>query len=192
MATHDNERVGLTDDLNAYRGASASVQARLWEELFPTLKRLARSRIGAAGLHGRESATELVTALYPGLDRTLNSPGTHFENRRKFFAYVALSMQRHLTAQHRRKAAEELLDERTDVMAASASPALTLALQSAIEAVRQDYPRAIDAFLLRYYLGHSHEEILEIMSDEYKTKALIASDLTVVRKALAQVLTSTP
>jgi DNA-directed RNA polymerase specialized sigma24 family protein len=185
-----NTREGLTKDLNAYKATLGPEQARLWEELFPTLKNLARSRIGAVGLHGRESATELVTTLYPSLDRMLNNPSTHFENRRKFFAYVALSMQRQLVAQHQRRAAEELLDETVDVVAATASPALTLALQGAIERVREQHPRAIEAFLYRYYLGHSHAEILEIMSEEYRTTALIASDLTIARRALAKELSA--
>ena len=180
----------LTIRLNAYKSASSSERARLWEDLFPALKRLARSRIGAAGLQGREQPTELVIAKYEELDRALGRVDASWENRARFFNYVALSMRRHLVAQARKKAGEELLDENRT--ADAWSPTLVLALEQALDSVRAQLPRHTMAFMLRYYLGHSHDEIMEIMSDSYNTKALLASDLTVVRKALIRHLDREP
>jgi DNA-directed RNA polymerase specialized sigma24 family protein len=178
----------LTTRLNAYKAASGSVRAELWEDLFPTLKNLARNRIGAAGLHGRESATELVVSLYPALDSALQRESTSFENRARFFGYAALAMRRQLVAQAQRTAVEEFIDAAGEADAATASPLLLLALERALDVVGKEFPRGTQAFMLRYYLGYSHDEILEIMSDAYNTKALIASDLTHIRKALAKAL----
>ncbi len=185
-AKGNGELPDLTVRLNAYKSAPSSERARLWEDLFPALKRLARGRIGAAGLHGREQATELVIAKYEELDRALGRTDASWENRARFFSYAALSMRRHLVAQARKKASEELLDENRT--ADAWSPTLVLALEQALDVVREQLPRHTMAFMLRYYLGHSHDEILEIMSDAYRTKALLASDLTVVRKALLRQL----
>jgi DNA-directed RNA polymerase specialized sigma24 family protein len=185
----------LTTRLNAYKEASDPKRAELWEDLFPTLKNLARNRIGAAGLAGRESATELVVSLYPALDKALKRDSTLFDNRSRFFGYAALAMRRQLVAQAQRVAIEELMDEmdeKADVTAHTASPALLLALDRALDEVAKEFPRGTQAFMLRYYLGHSHDEILEIMSDVYQTKALIASDLTHIRKALAKALGGDP
>ncbi len=189
MTTQNKEELPfLTALLNAYKDGTDSARRQLWEDLFPVLQKMARRKVGAAGLNGRESPTELVTALYPGLDRALRKENTHFENRARFFSYVALSMRRQLVAQAAQRAAEEL-DENLDVLAPAASPALVLALERALDEVSRRFPRGVEAFMLRYYLGHSHEEIVEIMNDQYKTKSIVAADLTVVRKALKDAMT---
>ncbi len=186
MPARSDDLPGLTVRLNAYRAAPPTERARLWEDLFPALKRLARSRISAAGLQGREQPTELVIAKYEELDRALGRTDASWENRARFFSYVALSMRRHLVAQAKKKAGEELLDENRT--ADAWSPTLVLALEQALDVVREELPRHTMAFMLRYYLGHSHDEIMEIMSDSYQTKALLASDLTVVRRTLIRQL----
>jgi DNA-directed RNA polymerase specialized sigma24 family protein len=188
MTTNADELPGLTLRLNNYKSANPEERAQLWEDLFPALKRLARNKISAAGLQGREHATELVLSKYEELDRALGKPEASWKNRKLFFSYAAISMRRHLVGQAKKKAADELLDE--NLTADEWSPTLILALEDAIETVRQKYPRHMEAFMLRYYLGNSHQEILEVMSDSYKTAALLASDLTVARKALRQALTS--
>ena len=85
-------------------------------------------------------------------------------------------------------AAEELLDEHFAVE--SASPALTIALNEALERLAQTHPRAVRAYQLREYGGYGYDEILELMSREYRTKALLAADLTLVRKLLVKLLRS--
>jgi DNA-directed RNA polymerase specialized sigma24 family protein len=176
----------LTARLNAYSTASPEERARLWEDMFPTLKRLARNRISAVGLQGRQGPTELVVAQYEGLDKALGRTDASWENRARFFSYAALSMHRHLVAEARRHAAEELLDE--SLTADAWSPALVLALEQALSMVSQQFPRGTHAFMLRHFLGHSHDEIMEIMSESYTKKSLLASDLTIVRKALVRIL----
>lgn len=181
-----NEIANLTERLNAYKSAGPDERSRLWEDIFPSLKLLARSSIGAAGARGRERPTELVLAQYDGLDKVLGRADASWENRRRFFAYAALAMRRHLVRRARQSACEELLDETR--MAIDWSPTLILALERALDIVREEFPRHTQAFMLRYYLGHSHDEIMAIMSDAYTTKGLLASDLTVVRKALVNLL----
>jgi hypothetical protein len=177
---------GLTERLKGAR--SAEERNRLWEDLLPKLRAIARRRISLAGKHGQEAPTELINDVYPGLQRALERSETKFESRAHFLAYAAEAMRRHLAADARRIAAEELLDEHFAVE--SASPALTIALNEALERLAQTHPRAVRAYQLREYGGYSYEEILELMSREYRTKALLAADLTLVRKLLVELLRS--
>jgi hypothetical protein len=179
-----NDVAGLTELLK--NADTTEKQDRLWEQLFPSLHRVARNRIASAGKRGIERPTELVNDVFPGLQRAIASPRTSFESRSHFFAYAAQAMRRHLAAQARRTVAEELLDERFTME--SASPALTIALNEALEILARTIPRAVRAWQLREYCGYSYEEILELMSSEYRTRALLAADLTLVRKRLVEVL----
>jgi hypothetical protein len=175
---------GLTTRLKAAR--TTEERESLWEELFPKLRRVAQNRIGAAGLRNRESATELVHDVFPGLQRALAKSEIRFESRAHFLAYAAQAMRRHLAAQAKRRAAEELLDEHFAVE--SASPALTIAMSEALDILSQQFPRAVRAYQLREYAGYTYEEILSLMADDYRTKALLAADLTLVRKSLVTLL----
>jgi hypothetical protein len=38
------------------------------------------------------------------------------------------------------------------------------------------------------YGGYSHDEIMELMADDYRTKALLAADLGLVKKQLIALL----
>jgi DNA-directed RNA polymerase specialized sigma24 family protein len=124
--------------------------------------------------------------MYPALQRALESSKTRFESRAHFLAYAAQAMRRHLAAQAKRRVAEELLDEH--FATESASPALTIAISEALDILSRRFPRAVSAYQLREYGGYSYEEILELMSDHYKTKALLAADLTSIRKHLVELL----
>jgi hypothetical protein len=48
----------------------------------------------------------------------------------------------------------------------------------------------VRAYQLREYGGHGYEEILDLMRADYKTKSLLAADLTLVRKSLVELLRS--
>ena len=175
---------GLTERLKA--ASTTEERNRLWEDLFPKLRTIARNRIHSAGKSGRESPTELVHDVYPGLQRALNNSGKRFESRAHFLAYAAQAMRRHLAAQAKRIAADELLDEHFAVE--TASPALTIAMNEALDILAKKFPRAVNAYQLREYGGYSYEEILDLMRADYRTKALLAADLTLVRKALVDLL----
>ena len=186
MPYHDDVE-GLTTRLK--RAHTPEERERLWEDLVPKLRVIARNRIVAAGRRGQDSPTELVNDLYPALQRALENPGTRFESRAHFLAYAAMAMRRHLAAQAKRKVAEELLDEHFAIE--SASPALTIAINEALDILAKRFPRGVRAYQLREYGGYSYEEILDLMSDEYRTKALLASDLTLMRKQLVDLLRAT-
>ncbi len=184
--SYQDDVEGLTNRLKAAR--TSDEQERLWEELLPKLRRIARNRIGAAGMRDRESPTELVHDVFPGLQRALAKTEIRFESRAHFLAYAAQAMRRHLAAQARQRVAEELLDEHFAVE--SASPALTIAMNEALDILAGRFPRAVRAYQLREYAGYSYEEILSLMHEDYRTKALLAADLTMVRKALVTLLRS--
>jgi hypothetical protein len=173
---------GLTDRLKS--AANTEERDRLWEELVPKLRAVARNRIAAAPRSSLDSPTELINAVYPGLQRALDNPSTEFKSRAHFLAYAATAMRRHLAAEALKPLADELLDDRFTME--TASPALRIALDEALDTLAQRLPRAVRAWELREFGGYSHDEILELMSDEYRTKALIAADLTLVRKELAK------
>jgi DNA-directed RNA polymerase specialized sigma24 family protein len=163
---------------------------QLWVELFPKLKRVAKNRIASAGRARQESATELVNDVFPGLQRALDNPATTFASRGDFMAYAATAMRRHRAAAARREVAAEVLDESFAIE--TAGPAASIAVSEALDALSSEMPRAVRAFELREYAGYSYDEILELMSRNYRTKALLAADLTMVRKALVRLLRAEP
>ena len=177
---------GLTQRLKGAR--TRDERERLWQDLVPKLKIIARNRIGAANRRGIDSPTELVNEMYPALQRALDRSETRFESRAEFLAYAAQAMRRQLVANAKRQVAEEL--EGDDFAIESASPALTIAVGEALDIVAQRFPRAVRAFQLRVYGGYSHDEIIELMSKEYRTKALLAADLGLVKKQLIAMLQS--
>jgi DNA-directed RNA polymerase specialized sigma24 family protein len=179
---------GLTQRLKG--AASQDEREKLWEDLIPKLRRVARNRIKVAGLGGRERPTELINDVFPGLQRALDNPATRFESRAHFLAYAAQAMRRQLAANAKKMLADELLDDQFAFE--SASPALAIAVSEALDQLSERLPRAVRAFELREYGGYSYEEILELMSAEYRTKALLAADLTLVRKSLVNILRGAP
>jgi DNA-directed RNA polymerase specialized sigma24 family protein len=178
---------GLTQRLK--RAHTREERERLWQDLVPKLKSIARNRIGAANRRGIDSPTELVNEMYPALQRALDRPETRFNSRAEFLAYAAMAMRRQLVANAKRHVAEEL--EGDDFAIESASPALTIAVSEALDILSQKIPRAVRAFQLRVYGGYSHDEIMELMADDYRTKALLAADLGLVKKQLIGLLRST-
>ena len=182
-----NDVTGLTQRLKA--ADTQDERERLWEELFPKLRRVASNRIKAAGLDGRERPTELINEVFPGLQRALDNPATRFESRAHFLAYAAQAMRRQLAANAKKNLAEELLDEHFAVE--GASPAMAIAISEALDQLSERLPRAVRAYELREYGGYGYEEILDLMKEEYRTKALLAADLTLVRKSLVNLLRGT-
>ncbi len=179
---------GLTRRLKSARTAEEKEQ--LWSELFPKLRRVAQNRISAAGQRHQESATELVNEVFPGLQRALDNPATEFKSRGDFMAYAATAMRRHRAAMARRQVATEVLEESFAIE--SAGPGAAIAVSEALDILSRDLPRAVRAFELREYAGYSYDEILDLMSSSYRTKALLAADLTMVRKALVKLLSEEP
>jgi DNA-directed RNA polymerase specialized sigma24 family protein len=187
MATKPpDDVVGLTERLKQAR--TREEREALWNDLVPKLKTIARNRIGAANRRGIDSPTELVNEMYPALQRALDRPETRFASRAEFLAYAAQAMRRQLVANAKRQVAEELQGDEFAIE--SASPALTIAVGEAIEALSKRFPRAVRAFQLRVYGGYSHDEIMELMSGDYRTKALLAADLGLVKKQLVALLKS--
>ena len=184
MTHRPDDVTGLTERLKA--AGTQDERERLWEELFPKLRRVASNRIKAAGLGGRERPTELINDVFPGLQRALDNPSTRFESRAHFLAYAAQAMRRQLAANAKRSLADELLDQ--DFAVETASPALAIAISEALDQLAERLPRAVRAYELREYGGYGYEEILELMKDDYRTKALLAADLTLVRKSLVALL----
>ena len=68
---------------------------------------------------------------------------------------------------------------------------MAIAISEALDQLSERLPRAVRAYELREYGGYGYEEILELMKTEYRTKALLAADLTLVRKSLVALLRGT-
>lgn len=188
MKDAPSDVAGLTERLKA--AGTREERERLWEDLLPKLRRVASNRIKAAGLGGRERPTELINDVFPGLQRALDNSSTLFESRAHFLAYAAQAMRRQLAANAKKSLADELLDE--DFAIETASPAMAIAISEALDQLSERLPRAVRAYELREFGGYGYDEILELMKSEYRTKALLAADLTLVRKSLVNLLKGTP
>lgn len=178
---------GTVKNLTA-RLKSASTTAeknQLWEDLFPKLKKVARSRIWAAGESGRASPTELITDLYPALERALQNPQTTFASRADFLAYASQAMRRALVDKVRARIATVVLEDTFEDHEIPSD--VLLAINEVLEVLGRTHPRAVRAYELRKFVGLTPDEILEEMP-EYRAKATLSADLVLVKKKLAELL----
>lgn len=179
----------LTDRLR--QAGDPAVRKQIWDDVYSQLKKIANKQSSFDQGYSGESPTDLLHAIFEGVDRAMVNPDVDFENRAKFFGYVKVAMRHHRVAQAQNRTnlivIAELQNE--DCIEWTAEPWIAVAVNRALEIVAQEDPRGAEAFELRYYFGFSHAEILEEMKDQYKKKSLIASDLTNVRKRLIRILT---
>lgn len=193
MTTHktaasDIRLSGLTARLKA--STSDTEREQLWELLFPILKRNARSLAGPRG----ESATELVTELWPALQRALDDPNRPFASRGRFFAYAQVAFRHHLLSKSK-KHPDGLEPEHTAAPHGLDTESF-LALTQALDKLAQSHPLAAKAFVLRYGEGFSAQEIYDACDEYRAVNARVAvrrlqpvyADLKLARRRLAKLL----
>jgi RNA polymerase sigma factor (TIGR02999 family) len=144
----------------------------LLPDLYTELRRLAAALAAQLRPGQTLQPTALVHEAYLRLVRS-DDPG--WNGRRHFFGAAALAMREILIEQARRKAALKRGGggERVELhegMALIEPPADDLlALDEAIQALREEEPRLAEVVLLRYYAGLTVEETAGVIGESERT-----------------------
>lgn len=155
---------GSSEDL-----AEAQIQ-ELQELLHQELRRVVLGHPAADRRH--HDTTSLVNELY----LKLACSGVHWENRRHFFGSAAIALRRLLIDEARRRSAikhggdrirVDLLPEHLQQM--SHDPADLLALDEAIEALRQRDDRMTEIIHLRLFAGLAPDTIADLIGVTRRT-----------------------
>jgi RNA polymerase sigma factor (TIGR02999 family) len=148
----------LTQILTAAAGGDRAANARLFAMVYDDLRQLAAARMRHESPGHTLQPTALVHEVYVKL---LAEGQPHWENRRHFYAAAGEAMRRILVdAARRRKRLkrggqgkrESLHEEMPEIHAASA-PVDVLAMDEALEKLRQFDPRMCDIINLRVFVG---------------------------------------
>lgn len=155
MSTEDHELTRLLHDV-----ADGSVAAReeLLRQVYGELKAMARAR---AALHPSVDATELVSEAYI---RLFGKDPIPWESRRHFFGVAARAMRDIIVELGRRRQAVKrggnMRRVPLDSDAAVSAPNLddALALDTALEKLKEISPMSEEVAVLRYYAGLTLQE----------------------------------
>jgi RNA polymerase sigma factor (TIGR02999 family) len=140
--------------------------------LYEELRRLARHRMG----HERKGQTLQPTALVHEAYLRLTAGGSvRWNSRGHFFGAAAEAMRRILVDQARRKAArrhgggQERLDADEVDLAIEAPTDDLLALDRALDRLREEDPRKAQIVLLRHFAGLDREETAQALEISVRT-----------------------
>jgi RNA polymerase sigma factor (TIGR02999 family) len=170
-----NLEAEITDLLQSWSAGNRDAEEKLWPLVFAELKRLARRHLAHQRYDHTLQSAGLLNEVYMRLTALKN---TQWESRAKFFAMCSRMMRQilvdHARARHSLKrdgsASGMPLDE---IEFVSESKAIQLlALHDALEALARIHPRKSEVVEMRFFGGHSMDEIAEIMN---------VSRLTVIR-----------
>ena len=148
----------LTHFLSAAAGGDRAANARLFAMVYDELRRLAAAKMQGEAAGHTLQATALVHEVYLKL---LGEGQPHFENRRHFYAAAGEAMRRILVDAARRKkrlkrggqGVREPLDSDVADGRPAAEPADVLAVDEALEKLRQFDPRMCDLINLHIFAG---------------------------------------
>ncbi|MBK8914587.1 MAG: RNA polymerase subunit sigma [Phycisphaerales bacterium] len=165
----------LTLLLEAASAGDSDAARQVWERVEPELHRMAAGQIARDGLRAVLRPTSMVAEAY--LRLVGPADGNHWANHRHFFAAAAETMRRirvdrarvNKAAKRGGGAATLALsdqhwasdddDDRTD----------HLALDEVLPRLRKESPRAAEVVNLRFYGGHSREEIASMLGISPRT-----------------------
>jgi len=148
----------LTQILTAAAGGDRAANARLFAMVYDDLRRLAAAKMRGESAGHTLQATALVHEVYLKL---LADGQPHFANRRHFYAAAGEAMRRILVDSARRKKRQkrgghgvrECLGEDMPETKPAAAPADMMAVDEALEKLRQFDPRMCDIINLRVFVG---------------------------------------
>lgn len=158
----------ITQWLNEAAAGDRSALDRVFESLYPDMKRLARARLRQQG-RGDDLGT--TTLVHESFLRLVNARGLQVEDRQRFFAYAAKTMRhiiidsaREHLAERRGAGAEHVTlggDDALHVAAAAASEELINISEalSGLEAIAPDLAELVE---MRYFGGYSEAEIADL------------------------------
>ncbi|MCC6350344.1 MAG: sigma-70 family RNA polymerase sigma factor [Candidatus Eisenbacteria bacterium] len=159
----------------SHKGTDTFVQ-----QVYDELRAIARSRLRGEHGHVTLQSTELVHEAYLRLGP---ADGSRWESRGQFFAAAAEAMRRILIDRARsrgrqkrggdadgRPAPKLSLDlAEVAALAADDDPGTVLALDEAIERLRDQDARVAEIVRLRFYAGLSVEEVAEVLGTSTRT-----------------------
>lgn len=155
MAMDEPETGDITRVMDSLRSGRAGAREELYELVYRDLRAMA----GAQMVRERSGHTLQVTALVSEAYLRLAPGGERWENRAHFFGAAARAMRRILVDHARRHQANKRGgDVRRvtfeDLAVAAEEPQVdVVALDEALEALAQEYPRLAEVVQLRYFAG---------------------------------------
>jgi len=163
----------LTDLLEAASGGNVAALNQLFPLVYDELRRLARARLGADRDGHALSTTALVHEAYLKL---VDQRRVQWRNRAHFYAVASRAMRRILLNHARSRRAgkrggDPLPVRLEDVGLVISQEGLDdlLALEEAVERLREFNARGADVVVFRFYGGLSHEEIAEVLGTSVVT-----------------------
>ena len=160
----------VTEWLLRARGGDDRALDRVFELLYPELRRLARARLRSSGR--TLTPTVLVHEAY---ERLVGNRTLELADRRHFMACAARAMRAIVVDYARRAGATRrgagLIDAglETDGIAAAGFPADLIALDGALQALDTVNPRQREVVELHYFAGMDYAEIGELMGFTERT-----------------------
>lgn len=155
----------ITQLLERARAGEAKAADALFTRVYDELRGLARASLARQSTLTQLDAPSLVHEAYLRLASQPELPGA---NRRMFFAYAARVMRSVITDHVRARAADkrggalEAVTLTTGIADVTISGAQLLALDAALESLRQIDPRGHDIFEMHFYGGLPVEDICAV------------------------------
>jgi RNA polymerase sigma factor (TIGR02999 family) len=159
----------ITVLLHQWRQGDPAAEQRLFEEVMPSLRRLAHHLMNGERIGHSLEATELVDQVY---FRLVAAKNRDWQNRGHFFALAARAMRRHLVDHARRRPGTEFVPfdgMENLVSAGSAQVDLALTVNNLLDQLAGSKPDWCQLVELKYFLGLTDEEAAEVMHIKLRT-----------------------
>jgi RNA polymerase sigma factor (TIGR02999 family) len=157
----------LTDLLAAASGGNADAMNRLFPYIYDELRGLAHVRLRAERADHTLNTTALVHEAYLKL---IDQTRVQWQNRAHFFAIASRAMRRILLDYADARKAGKRGGDRVHVPLEEAGVAMDntqidelIALDGALERLKEFNPRGADVVVYRFFGGLSYEEIAEVL-----------------------------
>jgi RNA polymerase sigma factor (TIGR02999 family) len=180
----------ITELIRQAHGGDEAALGRLFEAIYPDLRRIARARLRGRPAEADLNTTALVSECFLKMQagRRLDAP-----DRGRFFAYVAMAMRSIIVDLARARASGRRggdadhveLDEANEPGSDPVEADRILRVHEALDAIAQHDPRLARLVEMRYFGGYEDEEIaraLELSArtvrrDWQKARLLLAAAL---------------
>jgi RNA polymerase sigma factor (TIGR02999 family) len=171
------ERGDITRLLQQWGSGSREVENKLFEAVFPSLRRLAHALMRGERKGHSLQPTELVDQIY---FRLVAARNRDWQNRRHFFAIAARAMRRYLIdhARGRPNAAFVPLEGMQDLLPAdSAKIEVAVAVDRLLDELAETQPEWCTLVEVKYFLGLTDEEAAEAMGLKLRTMQRMWKDV---------------
>jgi len=155
----------ITELLAAAAGGDGKAQRRLWAAIYAELVRRAQHQLANDALRRRIQPTTLVHEAYL---RLVGDEPVHWSSRRHFFAAAAEAMRRIRVDDARkrdrlRRGAGQEPQPLAELPVGNDDPATLLAVDEALEKLRDRDPRKAEIVHLRFFAGLTIDETAEVL-----------------------------